>query len=99
MQAIPILTEGNEVLACAPTGSGKTAAFTIPMLLRLKKGTKTKHRALILSPTRELAIQTYQQISLLTAGTDFRVCLLTKSTCPHESEDESQCRRFGWFLF
>lgn len=51
--------EGKDVVAMARTGSGKTAAFLIPMLERLGKSSHSKGcRALILSPTRELAIQT-----------------------------------------
>ncbi|MDD2484903.1 MAG: DEAD/DEAH box helicase, partial [Eubacteriales bacterium] len=61
-QAIPPLLEGRDLLGCAQTGTGKTAAFAIPILqhlneeLRYQKGPK-KIRALILTPTRELAIQ------------------------------------------
>jgi ATP-dependent RNA helicase DDX52/ROK1 len=93
MQAIPALIEGNEVIACAPTGSGKTAAFSIPMLARLNMPVKGKSRGLIISPTRELAIQTYQQIQKLCIGPGFRSCVLTKSTCPVESE--TLTRQFG----
>lgn len=58
-QAIPVILEGKDVLACAETGTGKTAAFLLPILNRLSgskpfRGTKI----LILSPTRELATQT-----------------------------------------
>ncbi len=57
-QAIPILLQGKDLLGCAQTGTGKTAAFALPILQRLYK---TDHRkgikALILTPTRELAIQ------------------------------------------
>lgn len=57
-QAIPILLQGNDLLGCAQTGTGKTAAFSIPILQRLYKSDKRKGiRALILTPTRELAIQ------------------------------------------
>lgn len=61
-QAIPLLLAGNDLLGCAQTGTGKTAAFAIPILqhLHLKKDTSTgrrKIKALILTPTRELAIQ------------------------------------------
>lgn len=57
-QAIPVLLKGKDLLGCAQTGTGKTAAFAIPLIQRLyqsdhKKGIK----ALILTPTRELAIQ------------------------------------------
>ncbi|SHH46547.1 DEAD/DEAH box helicase [Clostridium grantii] len=61
-QSIPILLEGKDILGCAQTGTGKTAAFAIPILQNLyneKFNTKTpkKIKALILAPTRELAIQ------------------------------------------
>ena len=59
-QAIPPLLEGKDVLGCAQTGTGKTAAFLLPILQRLaseKPQGKRKIRALILSPTRELALQ------------------------------------------
>ncbi|MEG0121375.1 MAG: DEAD/DEAH box helicase, partial [Pseudomonas sp.] len=56
--SIPILLQGKDLLGCAQTGTGKTAAFSIPILQKLYK---TDHRkgikALILTPTRELAIQ------------------------------------------
>lgn len=92
MQAIPALIERHEVLACAPTGSGKTAAFSIPMLAQLKNPSKGNHRALVISPTRELAMQIYQQIKRLCKGKGFRVCLLTKATTPLETA--STTRRF-----
>lgn len=61
-QAIPPVLEGKDLLGCAQTGTGKTAAFAIPLLqlLHAKKSTPTrgKHiKALVLTPTRELAIQ------------------------------------------
>lgn len=59
-QAIPILLEGNDLLGCAQTGTGKTAAFAIPILQLLSEKTpqgKRIIRALIVTPTRELAIQ------------------------------------------
>ncbi|KAJ8020992.1 ATP-dependent RNA helicase DDX54 [Holothuria leucospilota] len=58
-KCIPVIMEGKDVVAMARTGSGKTAAFLIPMLERLRKVSMHPGcRALILSPTRELAIQT-----------------------------------------
>lgn len=60
-QAIPIALENKDVLGCAQTGTGKTAAFTIPMLEIIgknkEKDRKRKVRGLIVTPTRELAIQ------------------------------------------
>lgn len=60
-RAIPVVLEGKDVLGCAQTGTGKTAAFVIPMLeqiaLRKKSEGNRKVRGLIVTPTRELAIQ------------------------------------------
>lgn len=62
-QSIPSLLEGKDLLGCAQTGTGKTAAFALPMLHRLAKANKRlepkRTRALVLAPTRELAIQIY----------------------------------------
>lgn len=60
-QSIPILLRGKDLLGCAQTGTGKTAAFAIPILqhLYLSKGQQPRQRkirALIVTPTRELAI-------------------------------------------
>jgi ATP-dependent RNA helicase DeaD len=55
-QSIPLLMEGNDVLAEAQTGTGKTAAFALPVLAHLEIGIK-KPQALVIAPTRELAIQ------------------------------------------
>lgn len=60
-KSIPIVVKGGDLLACAQTGTGKTAAFSIPILMRLSenphKGNKRQIRGLIVTPTRELAIQ------------------------------------------
>lgn len=67
-KAIPVVLEGRDVMASAQTGTGKTAAFTLPLLERLRRdaGKSRKVRALILVPTRELAAQV--QTSLATYG-------------------------------
>jgi ATP-dependent RNA helicase RhlE len=60
-QAIPIIMDGNDLLGCAQTGTGKTAAFAIPILQLLSQKITNEHkkkiRSLIVTPTRELAIQ------------------------------------------
>ncbi len=62
-KAIPHILEGHDILAGAQTGTGKTAAFTLPMLQRLKqKGGPRRIRALILTPTRELAAQVHESV-------------------------------------
>lgn len=62
-QAIPLILEGNDLLAGSQTGSGKTAAFTLPMLQNLmKKRGSGKVRVLILTPTRELAVQVEENV-------------------------------------
>ena len=58
-EAIPVLLRGRDIIGCAQTGSGKTAAFALPILQRLSNERSTHIRALILTPTRELAIQIY----------------------------------------
>src|SRR5215813_13568913 len=55
--AIPGILAGRDLVGCAQTGTGKTAAFTLPILHRLRAGTRGRLRALILTPTRELALQ------------------------------------------
>src|SRR5213594_2201238 len=55
-QAIPVILEGNDLIGIAQTGTGKTAAFVVPLLQRLSKSTG-KIRVLVLTPTRELAVQ------------------------------------------
>ncbi len=61
-QAIPPALEGRDVIGCAQTGTGKTAAFVIPMIERLAVLPKGHPQALILAPTRELALQIYGSI-------------------------------------
>jgi len=66
LQAIPAVISGKDVMAAAQTGTGKTAGFTLPILEILSTGTKAKSnhaRALILTPTRELAAQVEESVS------------------------------------
>lgn len=84
--AIPPALEGRDLRVTAQTGSGKTAAFVLPMLNRLIRDAqpRTDVRALILLPTRELAQQTLKEVErfarftflkagLITGGEDFKV--------------------------
>jgi ATP-dependent RNA helicase RhlE len=67
--AIPPAMEGRDVLACAMTGSGKTAAFLLPILHRLIPAKRGTTRALIITPTRELAAQIAVELNALAVHT------------------------------
>tara|TARA_R110001592_G_C13175819_1_gene750313 strand:- start:1227 stop:2597 length:1371 start_codon:yes stop_codon:yes gene_type:complete len=67
VKAIPLILQGNDVMAAAQTGTGKTASFILPILERLIKGAPAKGnqaRALILAPTRELAAQVAESAAI-----------------------------------
>jgi len=71
-KAIPLSIEGRDLLGLAQTGTGKTAAFAIPLLQKLSAGHTGKIRALVIAPTRELADQIDQHISQLSSGLKIR---------------------------
>ncbi|KAJ0057117.1 hypothetical protein NL108_002034, partial [Boleophthalmus pectinirostris] len=76
-KTIPVILDGKDVVAMARTGSGKTAAFLIPMFEKLKAPqAKTGARALILSPTRELALQTMKFTKELGKFTGLKTALI-----------------------
>ncbi|KAB8232434.1 ATP-dependent RNA helicase DBP10 [Aspergillus alliaceus] len=76
-KTIPVIMDDQDVVGMARTGSGKTAAFVIPMIEKLKShSTKVGSRALILSPSRELALQTLKVVKELGKGTDLKSVLL-----------------------
>ncbi len=77
--AMPVLLSNRDLLAGAPTGSGKTLAFLLPLLHHLKAPAKENFRAVIVSPTRELAQQIHDQLKRLSEGRNFRICVLTKT--------------------
>lgn len=68
-EAIPIAVSGRDLLACAQTGSGKTAAFLLPIMNRLIDHPRRTTRALILTPTRELAAQILEDLNALAVHT------------------------------
>ena len=66
LQAIPAVLSGQDLMAAAQTGTGKTAGFTLPLLQRLSIGNKVQAnsiRALVLTPTRELAAQVGESVA------------------------------------
>ncbi|HKP52597.1 MAG TPA: DEAD/DEAH box helicase [Chloroflexia bacterium] len=71
-QAIPPVMQGRDVMGLAQTGTGKTAAFVLPILQRLLNGPRGHARALILAPTRELAEQIHDAIGALGRQTGLR---------------------------
>ncbi|KAJ8524053.1 hypothetical protein ON010_g17065 [Phytophthora cinnamomi] len=82
MQAIPSFLLRRDVLATAPTGSGKTAAFAIPILANLAAGSGTSSgiRSIVLAPTRDLAVQIRAEFTRLAAGKKLHITLLSKAT-------------------
>ena len=78
---IPLVLEGDDVLGCAQTGTGKTAAFALPILQRLLQKPSGHPdakviRALILSPTRELAMQTWENFQQYGRGLPLKSCVI-----------------------
>ncbi|CAE7579589.1 DDX49, partial [Symbiodinium microadriaticum] len=72
---IPAILEGRNVMGCAETGSGKTAAFALPMLQDLSEDPYGIF-GIILTPTRELAVQIEEQIVALGSPVGVRTCLI-----------------------
>ncbi len=70
--AIPAAVRGRDIIGTAQTGTGKTAAFVLPILNRLLQGPRGMPRALIVTPTRELAEQINQVVHALSLGTKLR---------------------------
>ncbi len=78
-KAIPLILEGKDVLASAQTGTGKTAGFTLPMLQKLVQGQQLRQRpirALVLTPTRELAAQVHNNVKSYSEFIDIRSAVI-----------------------
>lgn len=71
-KAIPVILQGHDVLGIAQTGTGKTAAYLLPILMKIKYAQGMHPRCLILAPTRELAMQIDEAITELAKYTDIR---------------------------
>ncbi|KAI8137188.1 P-loop containing nucleoside triphosphate hydrolase protein [Fennellomyces sp. T-0311] len=94
MQSIPIFLHGRDLMACAPTGSGKTMAYLLPILQDLDKPSKVGYRALIIAPTRELAQQIDRELSRIGANMNMKVNVLTKATAAHKAQNPQQRQKF-----
>ncbi|VGO11630.1 ATP-dependent RNA helicase RhlE [Pontiella desulfatans] len=83
-KAIPAIQTGRDIIGCARTGTGKTAAFALPLIQRLLEtwtaAREIRVRSLILSPTRELAIQLQENIRKFSAHTDLTTLLVHGGT-------------------
>ena len=75
-KAIPPILNGQDVMGIAQTGTGKTAAYVLPILMKLKYAQGENPRALIVSPTRELAMQIEENIKAFAVNTDLRVVVI-----------------------
>ena len=80
-EAIPVVLSGKDLLGCAQTGTGKTAAFAIPTLQilseeKIPRWEKQKIRALVVTPTRELAIQIYESFNTYGKFLDLKTCVV-----------------------
>lgn len=76
-QTIPKIIEGRDVLGCAQTGTGKTAAFAIPILQKLNDRKPSRHiKSLVLTPTRELALQIEENCNLYSKYTSIKACAI-----------------------
>ena len=73
-KAIPIILEGNDVIGQAHTGTGKTAAYSLPILMKMKNARNAQ--ALVLVPTRELAIQVAKEMNKLAKYTETKVAAI-----------------------
>src|SRR4051812_10917936 len=71
-KAIPLILHGHDVLGVAQTGTGKTAAYLIPLIYKIKYAQGNDPRALIVVPTHELAYQVNDHIRMLAKNTDLR---------------------------
>ncbi len=76
LRTIPEALEGRDILGLAQTGTGKTAAFALPLLERILASFSTGPQALVVAPTRELANQISEEIRLLARHTDIKVATL-----------------------
>lgn len=87
-KAITPILAGQDVMGIAQTGTGKTAAFVLPMLMKLKYAQGNDPRALILTPTRELAMQIQENINQFSTYLDLRTVLLFGGLGPKTQKEQ-----------
>lgn len=73
LKCIPLISGGQQVIGIAQTGTGKTAAYLLPLLLKVKYAQGTEPRAVVLVPTKELVVQVVEQSQQLSQFTDLRI--------------------------
>ncbi|MEG0019176.1 MAG: DEAD/DEAH box helicase [Oscillospiraceae bacterium] len=92
--AIPLILQGRDILGCAQTGTGKTAAFAVPTLQLLNRNdvvnARKKIRALIITPTRELALQIYENFDAYGRYTKLKSCVIFGGVSQKPQEFELQ---------
>src|SRR5882724_7492849 len=72
-KCIPLILGGQHIIGIAQTGTGKTAAYLLPILMQMKYAQGTAPRALILGPTKELVVQLAEHATILAKYTDLRI--------------------------
>ncbi|PVV00763.1 hypothetical protein BB560_004843, partial [Smittium megazygosporum] len=92
-QAIPISLDNRDLIACAPTGSGKTLAFLLPMVHEIEKSKSRDLQGLIISPTRELANQIHERLSLLVPKKRVSGFILSKTLDAEKMQNPKQRKK------
>lgn len=87
-KAIAPVLSGQDLFGIAQTGTGKTAAFVLPILMKLKYAQGENPRALILVPTRELALQIEEQVKLFSIYTDLRAVVIFGGIGPKTQKEQ-----------
>jgi len=100
MQAIPTFLKRRDLFAIAPTGSGKTLSYLLPLITLLGDSSKEGIRGIIVAPTRELAQQIYNQFLLFNENNPGKIVgkMLTKATMPSSENDVAQFSTFDLLI-